>query len=76
MPDQLQRMQAGRQAGRRMRMRVRSPRKIIGNRQAARQAKGAGRVQFESLSPGPHKYRHAFADRIKIVALVFNARTR
>lgn len=29
-----------------------------------------------SLSPGPHKYRHAFADRIKIVALVFNARTR
>lgn len=75
---------AGRQAGGRMRMRVRSPRKINGNRQQAGRQKEQAKtttatrtVQSSlSLSPGPHKYRHAFADRIKIVALVFNARTR
>lgn len=67
-----------------MRMRVRSPRKINGNRQQAGRQKEQAKtttatrtVQSSlSLSPGPHKYRHAFADRIKIVALVFNARTR
>lgn len=73
-----------RQAGGRMRMRVRSPRKINGNRQQSGRQKEQAKtttatrtVQSSlSLSPGPHKYRHAFADRIKIVALVFNARTR
>lgn len=48
--------------------------RMAGSRQQAAGAHGAT-VQ-SSLRPGPHKYRHAFADRIKIVALVFNARTR
>lgn len=75
-----------RQAGRRAHAHAREISTQDQRQQATgRQAKGAGQdnatatrtVQSSlSLSPGPHKYRHAFADRIKIVALVFNARTR
>lgn len=87
MPVVVQRRQAGRRAHAHAReISTQDQRQQATGRQPGRQKEQAktttattttGTIQSSlSLSPGPHKYRHAFADRIKIVALVFNARTR